>query len=130
MKTFLKYLVFQLPGWTLWFVVLFFLISRDVLPLWSAWFFLLWVIKDFVLFPWVRAAYENNARTGIEKLIGLTAITQEALSPTGYVRINGELWRAEAYPRAGTIAQNTRVRVRDAHGLTLVVESEADETEA
>lgn len=124
MKTFLKYLLFQLPGWTISSLVLWFLIDRNIVPLWTCLLLALWVLKDLVIFPWVRAAYESNPSTGTERFIGMTAITQESISPTGYVRIHGELWRAEAYPRAATIPQNTRVRVRDANGLTLVVEDE------
>jgi membrane protein implicated in regulation of membrane protease activity len=127
-KAFLKYLLFQLPGWTLSFIVLFLLVSQEILPPWSAGFLVLWILKDLVLFPWVRSAYENSARTGAEMLVGLTAVTQETLSPTGYVKINGELWRAQAHPAGETIPQKTCVRVRGAHGLILVVENVMGET--
>ena len=47
--------------------------------------------------------------------------TLEWLSPSGYVRVGGELWRAEA--RDGrAIAAGARVVVREARGLSLVVE--------
>jgi membrane protein implicated in regulation of membrane protease activity len=124
MKTFLKYLLFQLPGWLIGFVVLFFLISEDIVPIWSAVVLVVWVIKDLAIFPWVRAGYENSPSTGVERLIGMTAVTQGTLAPTGYVRINGELWRAQVDPADGPIPENTRVRVEDAQGLTLVVRDE------
>jgi membrane protein implicated in regulation of membrane protease activity len=45
----------------------------------------------------------------------------------GYVRIGGELWRAEA--ASGFVPRGAPVRVVAVRGLTLVVEPEAGEGE-
>ena len=95
------------------------------MPLWaSRGFFIIWIVKDLVIFPWVRRAYANDAKTGTEKLIGANAIAQERLNPEGFVKINGELWKARIDPVDQIVSPNSIVRVRAANGLTLIVETE------
>jgi membrane-bound ClpP family serine protease len=122
MKTIIRYLLFQIPQWLILAVFLWLLVDWNAVPRWAAQLFLLfWVMKDFVMFPLVRRAYENNTQTGAEKLIGAKAVAQEPLDPEGYVKINGELWKARADPAHQPIEQNRRVQVRAASGLTLIV---------
>jgi membrane protein implicated in regulation of membrane protease activity len=84
--------------------------------------FALFVIKDAVLFPFVRVAYEPNSGGGAQSLLGESALAEEDLAPEGYVRIGAELWRAEL--ARGRAARGERVRVVGVRGLTLVVEPE------
>jgi membrane-bound ClpP family serine protease len=56
-------------------------------------------------------------------LLGARGRAVERLDPSGYVRVDGELWRAEAMD--GEIAAGAQVVVREADGLTLRVESAA-----
>jgi membrane protein implicated in regulation of membrane protease activity len=125
MKTFSKYLLFQIPQWFLLALFLWLLVDRTAIPRWATEaFFAIWVVKDLAIFPWVRRGYENDARTGAERLIGGKAVAQERLDPEGYVKINGELWKARAYPANRPIDPDSLVTVRAADGLTLTVESE------
>jgi membrane-bound serine protease (ClpP class) len=64
-------------------------------------------------------ARHNKSLTGVDALIGLTAIAQQPLSPSGQVLIHGELWQAES---PTPVAPGERVQVRAARNLTLLVE--------
>lgn len=87
-----------------------------------AWLLLgLFVVKDLVLFPFVRRAYEPSSGGGARALVGRIAVASDPLAPAGYVRLGGELWRAEL--RSGDpAAAGARLRVVDVRGLTLMVE--------
>lgn len=118
-----KYLVIQIPGWILAAAGLALLRRWIDLPLWAAvGLLLLWVVKDLVLYPFVRRAYEANGRAGAEQLIGAEGVAQEPLAPSGYIRVGGELWRAEAMRTDEPIPPGGRVRVRAVRGLTLLVQ--------
>ena len=92
----LRYLAFQIPGWAVLALVLgaamaWWELSRTL----AAAIFALFVIKDAVLFPFVRIAYEPRSGGGAEALVGQRARAEEELAPEGYVRLGAELWRAE-----------------------------------
>ena len=125
MTTFGKYLLFQIVDWLVAAAVLFFLARSAWLsaPL-ALGFFALWVVKDFVLYPFLRKAYESHVPTGSQRLIGEIGTTTEWLRPEGYVQIHGHLWRAVADPKDQAISPQTSVRVKDAKGLTLTVIAE------
>ena len=58
MSSFARYLLFQIPGWTLAAIVLVGLVHWFGLSRWVATGLLVfWVIKDFVFYPFVRKAY-------------------------------------------------------------------------
>ncbi|HEY5649694.1 MAG TPA: NfeD family protein [Nitrospiria bacterium] len=127
MNTFLKYLLFQVPGWVILALILF--------PLWKwEWIsgtiallvFGLGILKDFILFPWLRKAYEPDSRSGAERLIGSRGLVQEPLDPRGYVRVNGELWQAESEAPGKTLPSGTRIEVTGGKGLLLKVSPAQD----
>ncbi len=61
--------------------------------------------------------------TGADKLIGEEGVVTEALDPSGYVRIHGEVWAAKLDDGApGPVVVGTNVVVWEIRGLTLVVE--------
>ena len=125
MTTFMKYILLQIPGWVLMALLLIGLLNWIALPLWAAGvFFVVWVVKDFVLYPFVRTAYESHVKTGSEQLIGAQGIAHQRLAPHGYIQVHGELWQATAEPKDKPIASGTPVRVRAAQGLTLIVTAE------
>jgi membrane-bound ClpP family serine protease len=125
MKTFAKYLLFEIPQWFLLAVILWILAETADIPVWAVQgVFVIWVLKDIALFPRVRNAYENNAKTGTEELIGVKATTQDRLDPEGFVRIQGVLWKARAEPANQPINRDTIVTVCAAHGLTLIVQAD------
>ena len=126
LKTFGKYLLVQSAGWALAALALAGLRYWLDLPLWVVTgLFGLWLAKDLAMYPLVRRAYEpSEARTGAAALIGARGTAREGLDPAGYVHVRGELWRAETPPGGPPIPPGSRVAVRAARGLTLIVEPE------
>jgi len=124
MKTFARYLLFQIPEWFLLALLLWLLLDHNVVSRWAVQgIFFLWILKDLAVYPLVRRAYETHTRTGAAQLIGMKGMAQEPLDPEGYVKINGELWKARTDP-IHPISPNTAVRVRAASGMTLIVQAE------
>lgn len=120
-----KYLLLQIPGWLVVAVILALLSQWVDLPLWAAiGLLLLWIIKDLVLFPLLRTAYEPGGKGGIERLIGAQGIAEEQLAPSGYIRVGSELWRAEALAADEPIPPGSRVKVQAVRGLTLLIKPE------
>lgn len=127
MKVWTKYFLLQIPGWVLAGVLLGALHRHAILPLWAAvavW--ILYVGKDFALYPYLRNAYHSDGKTGAEGLVGVVGIAKQALAPEGYVQVHGELWRARAEPQAERILPGTRIRVVAADGLTLIVTEDSE----
>lgn len=115
----MKYLLLQLPGLAMLILILILLRQWMNIPTWAVWTFTsLWIIKDMVLFPFVWRAYEKGHPNTI---IGSKGTAVGRLSPSGYVRINGELWRARGIEGDSAIEKGETVTVRDLDGLTLVV---------
>ncbi len=56
---------------------------------------------------------------GVDALVGLTAVAQQPLSPSGQVLVHGELWQAES---SIPVECGESVRVRAVRNLTLLVE--------
>lgn len=129
MRPVTKYLLLQGPGWLLAGVVLFVLwrwtkISGQL----GASLFFLWVGKDIAVYPFVRNAYRSDVPTGAKRMVGRTGVVQQPLVPRGYVRVQGELWRAEGPPGNPPLPAGAAVRITGARRMTLVVEARpADE---
>ena len=122
MPTWFRYLLFQVPGWILAAIVLSGLYHSKLIQGWLALlFFLAWLVKDLILYPLTRTAYEKKHNEGSQALIGQRGISEGDLSPEGYVRVRGELWRAVADPSRGTIASGTQVEIIAAEGMTVFV---------
>jgi membrane protein implicated in regulation of membrane protease activity len=124
MRTFIRYLLFQIPGWLLLSLVLWLLVTWVIVPLWAGTVvFAAWVFKDLAVYPWVQRAYQIDEKTGTEKLIGAKAIAQERLDPEGYVKLNGELWKARVNSHQQSIPPQAIVKVQAARGMILIVEA-------
>ena len=82
--------------------------------------------KEIVLFPFVRRAYESGDSEPGKGMVGEKGIAEEFLNPSGYVRIRGELWRAEVRGEKSAVEKGKTVRIHSVHGLTLVVEPELE----
>lgn len=122
MPTWTRYLLFQIPGWIVAAIVLFPLWRWRLLPEWLLLAgFSLWVLKDFLMYPLLRTAYEKRGKSGSKELIGKTGVTAGDLAPEGFVRVRGELWRAVANPAGTTIPAGTTVEILAAEGMTLSV---------
>jgi membrane protein implicated in regulation of membrane protease activity len=113
-----KYLLWQLPGWVVAALVLFWLTRVLDLPIWiAAGLFVLFVAKDFVLFPVMRGVFSPSPHR--PQPIGERGEAVEPLRPSGYIRVNGELWKART--DGEPIEAGAVVVVHAARGLTLFV---------
>ena len=88
------------------------------LPTWVVMLaFAVYVGKDLALYPVMRGVFQPPAPA---IPIGERARAVDRLAPSGLVRVHGELWKARA--RGGEVAAGAEVIVREAEGLTLIVE--------
>jgi membrane protein implicated in regulation of membrane protease activity len=116
MTPFQRYLLLQAPGWL---AVAAALAALHWLTGWPAWIvpagLALSVAKDLVMYR----VYRDTLRAPRPGLLGARGRAVERLAPRGYVRVQGELWRAET--TAGPIEAGTEIVVRETRGLTLRV---------
>ena len=117
LSLFTYYLAWQAPSWIAVAAALMLLRWLADLPAWIAPVGVAVVIvKDLAMYRVLR----HTLQPPRARLIGARGRAVEPLAPVGYVRVEGELWRAEA---VGTsIAAGTDVVVCEANGLTLRVE--------
>ncbi len=122
MTTFQRYWLIQVPGWLLAGAILYALHRWFGLPAWLAALLLAGdVAKDFLLYPFLRRAYETGGPSAMDRLVGATGIAREKLDPAGYAEIGGELWRATCAPADNPIAAGSRIKVIEARGMSVVV---------
>ncbi|GIW42147.1 MAG: hypothetical protein KatS3mg076_2724 [Candidatus Binatia bacterium] len=122
MGTFGRYLLFQIPGWIAVGVLVVLADSLEILSARVGTAILaLWVVKDFALYPLVRAAYEKPGSDGKTDLAGARGTALTDISPRGSVRVRGELWRAELAATSPPVRAGEEVEVVSSRGLTLVV---------
>jgi len=132
MPVYLRYCLYQLPGCVVTAAVLAAAVAWAGLDALLAWgLFAVWVLKELLLYPFVKKAYGGapSRLVGADLLIGARAVCEETLCPGGYVRVRGERWRAEVLdPEVGSIPEGSTVFVRSVQGLTLLVQSAQDVT--
>ncbi len=120
-RIFFRYLLYQIPGWSLWSILFLILQQLFIFPWWLVPGVLaVWVVKDLVLFPYVWMAYDIHSPAK-RPLPGSWGAVVKTLSPEGYVRIEGELWRAETAEPGRAILPGETVTVEEVRGLTLLV---------
>jgi membrane protein implicated in regulation of membrane protease activity len=90
---------------------------------WAVGAFVVWIVKDVAMYTMVRGVF-GPARTGAEAFLGARGVVTDALAPLGYVRVEGELWRAESLQTQQAIPVGAPVVVRAVQGLTFLVEAE------
>jgi membrane-bound serine protease (ClpP class) len=83
---------------------------------------LLFAAFTIALVRLVLQAQRRRATTGREGLLGVRGEVVEDLDPEGWVRVQGEIWRARANER---VAQGERISVSSVEGLLLRVKKEA-----
>lgn len=121
---FWRYTAFQVPGWIIASVGGWWIHRSLEVPAWvAAGVLVAWVIKDYALYPFLRSAYELDHRLPIDRMIGEHGRATESLSPTGYVRVRGELWRARTDSEHQAINLGDPVEVTGVDGGVLVVQS-------
>jgi membrane protein implicated in regulation of membrane protease activity len=124
MTTLQRYMLFQIPGCLIEVAVLAALMAWWELPLWAAVGILgLLVVKDLLLYPFLRVGYETREKSGMARLIGERAVVKQRLDPEGYVLIHGELWKARATEPGDAVDAGARVRVLASEGMLLLVEA-------
>jgi membrane-bound ClpP family serine protease len=93
-----------------------------VIPVWLLWSIIgFWIVKDAILFPFIWRAYDWDRAGNSRSMIGERGVAKEKLIPAGYVKIRGELWRAEKIGEGPPIEEGQPVRVKKMEGLTLFV---------
>lgn len=103
-------------------MILFVIEHWVALPVWLFWGIIgFWIVKDVLLFPFVWRAYDWSRSEKSGSMIGAQGIARQQLAPCGYVRIHGELWRAERIGEGPPIEAGQRVRVEKMQGLTVFV---------
>jgi len=124
-RTFLRYLLFQVPEWGLVGLLLLGLHRFTDAPpalLWGG--AVAFLVKDLALYPWLWRAYEHVGHEPGEDLIGRAGVATSAVAGNGWVRVGSELWRAEA--EGAPIAKGAAIRVRALDGHVLVVTPEVE----
>ena len=92
-------------------------------PAWVVWVTIpLLLVKDVIMFPYIWRAYD---KANPNAMIGAEGTVTDKLSPSGYVRIQGELWRAIVIDSGSVIEEGETVTVTNIDGLTLHVQSES-----
>lgn len=120
----LRYALFQLPELGLAATVLVLAVGADWVARSTAIAVLAaWVVKDVVLFPFVRQAYAPHDGRLPRDPRGQVGIAPDGVGDEGYVRLGPERWRARRSPTSGPITPGSAVRVIALHGLTLEVEA-------
>ncbi len=118
-----RYLLLQVPGWTLAAIVLYCLHRWLRLPWWVVASLLCAdVAKDFILYPLLKRSYEVRPAGGADHLVGESGVARQGFSEAGYIMIRGELWHAELAPGSNPVQEGSHVRVLSVKGLTLQVQ--------
>jgi membrane protein implicated in regulation of membrane protease activity len=119
----LRYALFQIPGVILLSLGLAASVRWWGLSIPAAWLIVaLWILKDLVMFPFVKSAYDSSDSSPIEKLTGAIGVARQGLDPSGYVSVGAELWNAELAPESAPVTPGSAVRVLEVRGFTLLVE--------
>jgi membrane protein implicated in regulation of membrane protease activity len=126
-----KYWALQLPATALVTVVLRAVGDHFAWPQWIVWTIVAaWVAKDAMLYPFLWRAYDPHDPSALPYSIeGARGVAIERIDPSGFVRIWGELWRAELSRGARRIEKGETVQVHGRLGLTLLIGPEADQEE-
>ena len=121
-RVYIRYGLLCLPGIAAFVLVLVIIQHWLPIPIWL-WITLiiLWIAKEVILFPFVWRSYDHAPADDSRSMVGRWGVTRDRLAPTGYVLINGELWKAEKLANEAPIEKNQRVQVRQIDGLKLFV---------
>jgi membrane protein implicated in regulation of membrane protease activity len=103
-------------------VILVLLRNRLELPGWAIWGIVaIWLAKDALLYPLVWRSYDAAYPVSAHSMEGAHGVATERIDPTGYVRVRGELWRAELMSGVPPIDKGERVLVETRRDFILLV---------
>ncbi len=118
----LRYALYQIPDMAILVLILLVLHQWVDLSLWlTIGLVSLWMVKYVLVFTFVWPAYDKPRPGDVKSLIGTEGIAEERLDPSGYIRVHGELWRAEVIGKTIPIEKGQTVLIERACGLTLLV---------
>ena len=118
----LRYALYQIPDIAILALILFVVHQWVDLSLWLyIGFVSLWMFKYVLVFSFVWRAYDKPRPGDVKSIIGTEGIAEERLDPSGYIRVHGELWRAEVIEKAIPVEKGQTVQIERASGLTLLV---------
>ncbi|MBN1635079.1 MAG: hypothetical protein JW920_01110 [Deltaproteobacteria bacterium] len=119
-----RYALLQLPGLAIFILILMLARHWIAYPLWFGWLLVvLWIVKDIIFYPIVWRSYDWEHADEKNSMIGKMGIVETRLDPSGYIRIRGELWQAEAIDTQEPVEKGEPVIVHQMRGLTLLVTS-------
>ncbi len=125
----IKYILLQIPALVLLTIGMYIIKKLVDIPLWLFWTVItIWALKDLLMFPKVWRAYDSANLTQVDRLIGKNAVVVNVLNPAGYVRIDGELWKAEVKESSAEVSKGKTVKIKSVEGMKLLVE-EIDNTD-
>jgi membrane protein implicated in regulation of membrane protease activity len=125
-----KYIILQLPALIFLIIILLVLRQGGVISPKVFWTVIaVWAAKDVLLFPFIWRAYDPDAPQAADPLIGARGVAMERLDPSGYIRVRGELWRAELEEGEPAVEKGETVLVRKIRGLALLVMRDREDGE-
>ncbi|MEJ2544821.1 MAG: NfeD family protein [Calditrichaceae bacterium] len=80
-----------------------------------------WIMKDIIIFPFVWKSYIRKDHDKSLDILKHVGIAVDNINPKGYVRINGEIWKAESVEPHESIIKGQSVEVVEINGLRLKV---------
>ncbi len=130
-RVMVRYLLFQVPAAVL-FVLALILAQRwvDISERLFWGLITLWVLKDIIMYPLVWRAYDPKGSNGANSMLGAQGVAENRLAPSGYIRVQGELWKTEVMGGGPPIERGTNVRVREVSGLILLVQPDDEASES
>ena len=127
-RVYIKYGLLMIPGTALLALILVIAQEWITIPVWLFCSIVGFaIVKDIVMFPFVWRAYDAD-RPGISRsMTGTRGIAIERLAPTGFIDVQGELWKAEFIGKGPMVEKGEIVRVKKRKGLKLFVELDVSE---
>ena len=127
-RVYIRYGLLAIPGTVVLVLVLIVVRNWVPIPFWlQVALIFLWIAKEIVLFPFIWRAYDPGRSEVSRSMIGESGFTRQKLAPAGYIRIQGELWKAEIMPGNPPIEKGQWVQVKKSEGLKLFVVPQENE---
>ena len=121
-QVYIRYGLLTIPGTVILILVLIVVRNWVEIPFWlQVTLICLWIAKEVILFPFIWRAYDHTRSEVSRSMIGERGLTRQKLAPAGYIRVQGELWKAEKMPGEPPIEKDKWVRVIEIEGLKLFV---------
>jgi membrane-bound ClpP family serine protease len=122
-RVYIKYGLLMIPGTAVLTLILVVAQEWIAIPVWLFCGIIGFaILKDIVMFPFVWRSYDTNHPGLSRSMIGARGIAIEPLAPTGFIDVQGELWKAERIGPGQLIEKGEMVRVKSMKGLKLFVE--------